>query len=121
MSHRYNPRRAVAYVAMGALLAVASLTLSQCTQVGDNLVGVDLSHGRGHGHHFSCKEDCDKDYKKLVRQENKLHKSNLKACRHDDDCIDAEKARHKAALYALQKQNQACKATCHKQGGGDAG
>jgi hypothetical protein len=112
-------RRAVVYAALAALLGVVSLTLSQCTQVGDNLTGVGLISHKS----TSCKERCDRTYSKLKQQENSLYRRNIDRCRHDAACIAAENARHAAVLAALEAQRSACKANCHHQGGGhgDAG
>jgi hypothetical protein len=117
--------RAAIYLSLTALLGIAAVTLSQCTQVGDNLTGVALLSGKKHG---KCLSACDKTYHNLVKQEEKLHKQNLKACRKDDGtdgkdekCEDAENARHKAELFRLQQAHQGCKADCHSQGAGQAG
>ena len=58
-------RRAVAFVVLAALLGLVSLTLSQCTMVGDNLTGVGLS-GVGP---TSCVKQCNDLYKMLYDQE----------------------------------------------------
>ena len=42
-SRPHQIRRALVYAALAALLGVVSLTLSQCTQVGDTLTGVGLT------------------------------------------------------------------------------
>jgi len=110
-------RRAVVYAALATLLGVVSLTLSQCTQVGDSLTGV----GRISNKPVSCKKQCDKDYNAMKKQESALHKANLKACASDAACKSAENARHNSALASLQQQRDACKANCHKQGAGSAG
>jgi hypothetical protein len=109
-------RRVVAFAALAALLGVVSLTLSQCTQVGDNLTGVGLISHKS----TSCKEKCDKTYDKLVKEENSLYRKNIDRCHHDAACIAAENARHNAVLAQLAADLAACKANaCHKQGGGD--
>jgi hypothetical protein len=110
-------RRAVVYAALATLLGAVSLTLSQCTQVGDSLTGV----GRISHKPVSCKKQCDKDYNALKKQESALHKANKKACGSDAACKSAEEARHQAAIDALKAQRDACKANCHKQGAGSAG
>ena len=110
-------RRAVVYTALAALLGVAAITLSQCTQVGDNLTGVGLISNKP----VSCKKACDKTYNQAVKSENSLHKANMQACGSDAACKSAENARHNAAIAALQSQRDACKANCHKQGAGTAG
>ena len=110
-------RRAVVYAALATLLGVVSLTLSQCTQVGDSLTGVGLISNKP----VSCKKQCDRDYNSAVKSENALHKANNQACGSDPACKSAEDSRHKAALASLAQQRDACKANCHKQGAGTAG
>ena len=110
-------RRAVVYTALAALLGVVAITLTQCTQVGDNLTGIGLISNKP----VSCKAQCTKDYNAAVKQENALHKANLQACGSDAACKSAENSRHNAALAALAAQRDACKANCHKQGAGTAG
>ena len=115
-------RHAVGYAALGALLGVVSLTLSQCTQVGDSLTGVSrLSSKR-----VSCKHDCHKTFEALERIERKRHHENLKQCNDLKEpgrqaCKEAENARYKAAMDAIDDQEDACRANCHEQGGGSAG
>jgi hypothetical protein len=110
-------RRAVVYAALATLLGVVSLTLSQCTQVGDSLTGV----GRISNKPVSCKKQCDKDANALKKQESALHKANKKACGSDAACKAAEDARHNAVKAQIESDRQACKANCHKQGAGSAG
>ncbi len=109
-------RHALGYAALGVLLGVASLTLSQCTQVGDSLTGV----GRMSNDRVSCKHDCDKTFDALAKIEKKLHHENLKQC-DDQACKTAEDARYDAAIDAIEAQEAACQANCHRQGGGSAG
>ena len=115
------PRVAV-HAMLATLLGIAALTLSHCTQVGDNLTGV----GRNSTKPVSCKHQCEVIYDLAVKQENKLHEANHKLCEAKPEplrtqCKDAENARHKAALAALSAQRAACRAKCHKQGAGSAG
>jgi len=118
MSHRNaSTRRRIANLTLAALLATACVTLSQCTQVGDQLTGVSLSKSKP----VSCKHQCQDDFNMLQRQEASLHKANMKACGSDAACKSAENARHSAAMQQLTDQLQACKANCHKQGAGTAG
>ncbi len=110
-------RRAVVYAALATLLGVVSLTLSQCTQVGDSLTGVGLTSNKP----VSCKKQCDITYNNAVKQENKYHSTQLKLCGSDAACKSAENARHNSVLAQLSSDRTACKANCHKQGAGSAG
>jgi hypothetical protein len=73
------------------------------------------------GKPVSCKKDCDEVAHLLKKQESALHKANKKACGSDQACKDAEEARHKAVKDQISADKGACKADCHKQGGGEGG
>jgi len=110
-------RRIAVYAALATLLGVVSLTLSQCTMVGDSLTGVGLSkHGP-----TTCIKQCNNLYKVLFSQEQKLHLANNAACAGDAGCLAAELARHQAAMAALGQAKIDCQNNCHSQGGGSAG
>ena|SRR5438093_13428724 len=117
LSRPHAIRRTVVYAALAALLGVVSLTLSQCTQVGDTLTGVGLTSNKP----VSCKKQCDITYNNAVKSENKYHATQLKLCGSDAACKSAENSRHNSVLAQLSAQRTACKANCHKQGAGTAG
>jgi hypothetical protein len=110
-------RRPLRFAALVTLLGVASLTLSQCTQVSDRLTGVGLSHSS----YGKCVRSCNRTYHALEAQERKLHHANMKACASDEACKAAERARHNAEIVRLEQGRKACRALCHKQGSGQAG
>jgi hypothetical protein len=110
-------RRVVVYVALATLLGAVSLTLSQCTLVGDSLTGVGLNKGNA----TNCIAQCSNLYATLSQEEQKLHLMNLDLCGGNLACIEAENARHLAADAALKNGKEECKANCHVQGGGTAG
>ena len=115
-------RRAVVYAALATLLGVVSLTLSQCTMVGDSLTGVGLNKGRP----TTCIKQCNDLYKLLFAQEQKLFLQNQEICLglpqpDKDACLAAELARHQAAMAALGQGKIDCQNSCHSQGGGSAG
>jgi len=60
-------RRAVVFAALAALLGVVSLTLSQCTMVGDNLTGVGLTSTAP----TTCVKQCNNLYDLLFKLEQK--------------------------------------------------
>ncbi len=114
--------RAVVYAALLTLLGVVSLTLSQCTMVGDSITGVDLNRGRP----TTCIKQCNDLYKMLFDDEQKLHISNNEACLalpqpDKDACLAAEKARHDAEMDRLGQAKIGCQDGCHRQGTGSAG
>ena len=110
-------RRAVVYATLATLLGVVSLTLSQCTLVGDSLTGVELNRGRP----TTCIKQCNDLYKILFNQEQKLFLQNKEACNGDADCLAAEQARHTAAMASLGQAKVDCQNGCHSQGTGSAG
>jgi hypothetical protein len=118
-AHSSRIRRAAVYAALATLLGVVSLTLSQCTMVGDNLTGVGLNKGGP----TTCIKQCNDLYKLLYDQEQKLHQTNLAACGQDNAaCKNAEAARHTAAKAALSQGKTDCQTGCqHQQGTGSAG
>ena len=106
--------------------AVASLAIlgaiAGCTMVGDSLTGVRLKADGP----TSCVKDCNDLYKGLYEQEQKLHDTNIEACQALEQpdkgaCLEAEAARHEAAMTTLSSGKVECQNTCHRQGGGSAG
>ena len=115
-------RRAVVYATLATLLGVVSLTLSQCTLVGDSLTGVELNRGRP----TTCIKQCNDLYKILFNQEQKLFLQNKEACMalpqpDKDACLAAEAARHSAEMERLGQAKIDCQNSCHSQGTGSAG
>ena len=128
-------RRAAVYAALATLLGVVSLTLSQCTMVGDNLTGVNLYRGRP----TTCIKLCNDFYRTEYDQEQKAHAEAKELCDAVDcsalpkedqaACIDArqacqqaEAARHAAQQDANTQGKIDCQTACeHQQGAGSAG
>jgi hypothetical protein len=122
-ARRNRIRRAVVYASLATLLGVVSLTLSQCTMVGDNLTGVDLNRGRP----TTCIKQCNDLYALLYDQEQKLYNTNKEACQplpqpDKDACLAAALAQHQANQDQLGIDKVACQTSCtHTQGTGSAG
>jgi hypothetical protein len=127
-------RRAMIYAALAVMLGAVSLTLSQCTMVGDSLTGVDLSKGRP----TTCIKQCNDLYKLIYDQEQKRHAEEKALCdvakcaelppAEQQACIDAkqacqaaESARHEAAKAKITQDKVDCQNNCHTQGTGSAG
>jgi len=116
-------RRTVVFAALAALLGVVSLTLSQCTMVGDNLTGVGLSAATPTG----CVKACNNLYDLLYKLEQKRHEAEKAICmaiednQLKNDCLTAESARHSARKTELADAKNACQDNCHHQGVGSAG
>lgn len=120
MQHaRHNRlRRASLLIALG----VASIALSQCRMVGDNVTGVRLFRGQP----TTCIKLCNDQYKLLFEQEQKLHQTNVEICQALPQpdraaCLQAEEARHSARMDELGQAKVDCQNNCHHQGGGTAG
>lgn len=122
-ARRNRIRRAVVYASLATLLGVVSLTLSQCTMVGDNLTGVDLNRGRP----TTCIKQCNDYYATLYDQEQKQYDTNKGICQalpqpDKDACLAAELARHQAKMDQLGTDKINCQNGCtHTQGTGSAG
>ena len=111
-------RRALIYASLVTLLGVVSLTLSQCTMVGDNLTGVGLSKGAKQ----TCLKSCNTNAQLQTDQENRQNETNIIMCAGDQACLNAEAARHAAALAAIDANKQNCHDACkHQAGAGGAG
>ena len=112
-SHRVL-RRASIFGALLALLGLASMSLTQCTMVNDNVTGVSFAAAQAN----KCLKDCRKDYDSATRAEFKLNQRNRKACDGEAVCLAIEAQRHREALIVLEQSYAACRAECHHQGGG---
>ena len=116
-------RRAVAYAALAALLGVVSLTLSQCTMVGDSLTGVDLKRVGP----TTCIKQCNDLFALLYKLEQKRHIAEQGQCQLLDGgaakaaCLAAEDAVHQANKAQLAADKTACQNNCYHEGAGSAG
>jgi hypothetical protein len=100
------------------MFAASTLTLTHCRMVGDKLTGVQVGT-------FSRTNDCVKDCKKAKKDaekaENRRHRDARRVCHGSRSCIEAEEARHRAALQEIEAAYRACVSGCHHQGGGRGG
>ena len=111
-------RRGSALAVLGVVLAAAAmLSLSQCRSVDERLTGVAMDKG----HPDKCFQECNKDFDKGMKEEDKLHDKNVKACRRDPVCLALEQARHDAAVDQLKVGLRQCEQGCHHQGRGGGG
>jgi hypothetical protein len=116
--HNHRLRRAAASVALLVALGIVSLTVTQCTMVGDNTTGVKIFRGQP----TTCIKQCNDQYKILYNQESKLHDTNVAACQALPQpdraaCLAAEDARHTARMAELGQAKIDCQNNCHHQGG----
>ena len=115
---RTSAPRVLAAVAALALLSA----LAACTMVGESLNGVRLKADGP----TSCVKECNDFYKGEYDEAQKLHLSNVEACQGLEqpaktECLEAESARHSAAMMALGDAKTDCQNNCHRQGSGTAG
>jgi hypothetical protein len=137
-------RRAVVYAALATLFGVISLTLTQCTMLGDKLTGVGLNRNFGQ----NCNKRCQDIDVLAHTQEDKYHSETIRLCGLDNRpghpnctgyepedslemvacqadlaaCLAAEDVRHAAALQELSHFQKDCKKACnHALGEGSSG
>lgn len=106
------------------VLAVLTLSGSQCSEVSDRAVnpqGSDIGTGSNGGSVAACVQACNDLGRDLRRDERILHRENIQACDGDYECLEDEEARHEARMEEIASIVQACKAPCHEQGGGSGG
>lgn len=99
-----------------AALAAASLALTQCQMVGDNLNGVRASVFQRKS---NCVKACADARKDALKDETRRHADNERACGGNAQCHKDENDRFKAAKDAIDAAYEACVRNCHNQGGGD--
>lgn len=115
-------RRAVAYAVLAAVLGLVSLTLTQCTLVGDSLTGVTIDRSAP----TSCAQQCQVAYVEGNKAEQKRHQEAIEACQAlsgdaKGACLVAEDAEHNSRKAALDAARTECQTNCHRQGTGSAG
>jgi hypothetical protein len=107
---------------MVTLLGAATLMLSQCTMVGDNVTGLDLMKGNA----TNCVKQCNDLYKMLYDQEQKRYDTEKSNCLalpqpQKDQCVAAADAQHQANMAQLGEDKINCQNNCHSQGTGSGG
>lgn len=130
MFHHSNPRlrRGLTFVALAATLGLASLTLSQCRLVDNNVTGPDLSSSGLTAKKVStCEKKCNDKYKSCVDREDSRYRSALRACdckpkRQQKSCKESEKKRHDENRKSCQRALTLCKKNCgYREGSGNGG
>lgn len=123
MTARHHILRGVlTYALLAAALVATTLTLSQCTMVGENVTGVHVTAAeRG-----ACLSQCAQDFADRVAAEAKRHAEEVQRCTTLSDteqkgCLDAENELFQQNLNTFQQDLLACKNGCHTQGAGTAG
>ena len=107
-------RRGSAFALLGVVLAVTTLSLSQCRMVDERLTGVAVSPAKA----SNCMNQCAKVWNDSVRVENSLHVENVLYCTGDSVCLAIENARWAQVAARLDAGRLACQNNCHHQGSG---
>jgi hypothetical protein len=135
-------------IVLAASCLLAMLALTQCKMVPDTVVGPNHGRGSGAGSCFqqcaeqyrdslkaenelhkdnlrACKgrggggDDDRDDDDDQTYGDGSLRQGNRRGDHHRDrDCINAENARHQAAIERIAEGRRQCQANCHHQGGG---
>ena len=120
VSPRRFLRRVSTYGTLAALLALVTVSLSQCRMVNvdDSTTSIGTFASREAG---QCVADCNKTANDAIRDESRVHVANVRACNGNPTCLQNEEARHTAAVAQIQAARRACVESCHHQGGGLGG
>ena len=106
---------------LGAIALIVA-TVVGCTMVGDRLTGVSLDKAGP----TSCIKSCTGSATDQVHAEVEAHQAAIRGCQElsSEDrgpCMQAEAARHTAAMAQINSGRQECMNSCHRQGSGSAG
>ena len=93
-----------------------------CTMIGDSLTGVSLSKQEV----VNCISSCAQTAQDEMQAEQQTHQENVDRCfgLSESDkgaCLNAEGARHSAAVQEIADRRKECQGGCHHQGSGNAG
>ena len=105
-------------IVLAILCAVALVGLTQCKMTPDKVTGVAMEMDKAQLNRGNCVSDCAHDANDAMDVEKDLHKANVKNCQGNQACLDAEEARHQAAVETIQENRKHCIDGCHHQGGG---
>jgi len=111
-------RPKVPRIVLAILCAVALVGLTQCKMTPDKVTGVAMEMDKAKPNRGNCVSDCAHEANDAMDDEKDLHKDNVKACKGNKACLDAEEARHEAAVDQIQENRKHCMDSCHHQGGG---
>lgn len=116
-------RRAVAYAVLAAVLGLVSLTLSQCTLVGDSTTGVEINRAG----QVACIHACNLAKQAAIEQCKRTHETAREVCQAmpegpERDACEAAATQARLDCEAdASADSDVCKANCHRQGAGSAG
>ncbi len=119
MAHATHPARPLLAKLLLIVLSIAAIvTLSQCRNIADQVVGVSAG---GWANAASCVSACATAYADSNRAESAIHVANVQACAGDETCLATEEARHEAAVARIAAGRTDCINGCHHQGAGRGG
>jgi hypothetical protein len=107
--------RIVTRVVLLVALGIASVALTHCRMVGDNVTGVNVASVMKAK---SCLEQCQNTTDNLFNAEANVHQAKLRNCNGDATCIQQENERDAAVNATIQAALVRCQNFCHQQGGG---
>ena len=113
-----NSRRRLPYLVFLALVVLSAASLSQCKMVDEQLTGVANPFRTSPD---KCIQECQKDNDKALREEDKVHSTNVQLCRGDASCLALEQIRHENRVAQIAAQLETCVNSCHHQGAGTGG
>jgi len=122
MMQRARVHRVLVRSGLAVLLGIASLTLVQCTQVGDHLTGVRL---RAVGP-AACIKACNDAAFAESQAAQERHQQEIEACQslpegpERDACFAAEEQRHEAERERIAADRVTCHNGCYREGAGGA-
>jgi len=120
-------RRGLTYLALAAVLGLATIGLTQCRLVDDSVTGVNLRSSTGLSAKSECAKQCKEKKKQCERDEKARHKAAKRACDDMKDsaarkaCKKAESRKHKDAKDGCKDLEKKCKSGCYNEGSGSAG
>jgi hypothetical protein len=112
-------RRAIHLLAIATVLGLASVGLSQCRMVSDNVTGVELTPETLHKRN-NCTRKCNNAYQDAIEKEDRRYKDAVRRCS-TRRCKDAERDKHEAIQDKLKAERKKCKKGCYNEGGGHGG
>ena len=95
--------------------------LAGCTMIGD-LTGVSFNKANP----SACLKSCSGSFADQVHAEAEAHQTAVRNCQslsesEREPCMEAEAARHAAAMAQIASGRVECMNGCHRQGSGSAG
>ena len=108
--------------ALGVVLVLTTLVLSQCRPVADSVTGMDLyAGGRTSLQHKQCTMKCDSLHTLAKRVELDRHRAAIMACGGNMECRRNEHDLYREGKRRIEAEKKACKRACYDEGRGSGG